>query len=398
MLVATAVAGASGYVVTVLAGAVLGHDGYIPFASFWSVLYFVVGALAGVQHEVTRASRAAPAGQPTRTTARSIFFAAGASSLALLTVLGWWWIPRGYVDHGVALAVPTVVGAIGYLAISVGAGVLAGLASWRTVAWITAADALTRLTLVSVALHFTRDVAVLAWCVAAPFGIVGLAVAWFVTRRVRGRYVIKETLPQVLWNASRTVASGAAMGVLITGFPAILAATSVEADASRVASLIFVSNLFRSPLIVIVMAFQGMLVQRLRDSDSAWHLLRRLLGSVCAVGAVLTVGVTVFGPWALRVVFGGEYTLGAGDIALLVGSAVPTSAMFIVGAAVLSQGRHGTYLAGWIAAASTSVLGLVTLPLFPGVVVATAGAPLVGTAVHLMGQRRRMSEVSTSAA
>ena len=219
VLIATAIAGGSGYVITVTAGAALGREAYLPFAAFWSALYFVVGALAGVQHETTRASRPVSAGTRTHTgtRARSIFLLTAAGTLVLLVTSAPVWVNRVFEEHGAALLAPVLVGAVGYVAIAVTSGVLAGLGSWRLVAVVSIADALARLTCVGIALAFTRDVIILAWCVAAPFGAVGLAVAWVITRAARGRYVIDAPLPRLAWNATRTVVSGAAMGVLITG-------------------------------------------------------------------------------------------------------------------------------------------------------------------------------------
>jgi O-antigen/teichoic acid export membrane protein len=382
---ATAVAGGAGYVITVAAGAVLGREAYLPFAAFWSALYFVVGALAGVQHETTRASRAANSAAPVRsgTPARNVFLVTAAATTAVMLASAPLWVNRVFAAHGVALLAPVLVGAIGYLAIAVASGVLAGLASWRLVAAISIADALGRLACVGIALAFTHNVVVLAWCVAIPFGAVGLTVAWLVTREVRGAYTIDSALPRLAWNASRTVVSGAAMGVLITGFPALLAATASSDDKGTVTSIIFVSNLVRSPLIVLTMAFQAMMVQRLRDAAHPLGAVARLLAVLAAVGSVLTVAFAFVGPWLLDTLFGGNYTLSAGKIALLVGSAAPSAALFVTGAALLAQGKHGAYVTGWVLAAATAAAALVWgTSLIMAVAGAVLVAPLLGLAVH----------------
>lgn len=385
VLVATAIAGGSGYVITVAAGAVLGPDAYRPFAVFWSVLYFVVGALAGVQHETTRASRPVEPGTRVHpgTTARSIFLLTTTGTLVLLIASAPVWVNRVFKEHGAALLAPVLVGAVGYVAIAVASGVLAGLASWRLVAMVSIADALARLAFVGIAFAFTHDVVVLAWCVAVPFGAVGLAAAWVITRAVRGSYTIDTPLPRLAWNATRTVVSGAAMGVLITGFPALLAWAFPTSDARTVTSLIFVSNLVRSPLIVLTMAFQVMLVQRFRDAARPLAAVAKLLVALFAAGGVLTVLVTVAGPWILDAVFGGKYILSAGQMALLVGSAAPSAALFVTGAALLAQGKHGVYVTGWVLAATAATAALVVAPsLMAGVAGAVLVAPLLGLVVH----------------
>jgi hypothetical protein len=385
VLVATAIAGGSGYVIIATAGLVLGSEASLPFVAFWSALYSVVGALAGVQHETTRASRPVEPGTRVHpgTTARSIFLLTATGTLVLLIASAPVWVNRVFKDHGTALLAPVLVGAVGYVAIAVASGVLAGLASWRLVALVSIADALTRLAFVGIAFAFTRDVVVLAWCVAIPFGAVGLAVAWVITRAVRGRYTIDTPLPRLAWNATRTVVSGAAMGVLITGFPALLAWTWSTSDERTVASLAYVSILVRSPLIVLTMAFQVMLVQRFRDAARPLAALAKLLVALVAVGIVLTVLVALAGPWILDAVFGGKYILSAGQMALLVGSAAPSAALFVTGAALLAQGKHGAYVTGWVLAATAATAALVWAPsLMMGVTGAVLVAPIIGLIVH----------------
>lgn len=385
VLVATAIAGGSGYIITVMAGAVLGREAYLPFAAFWSALYSVVGALAGVQHETTRASRPMPGGTRSHpgTTARSIFLLSATGTLVLLIASAPVWVNRVFERHGTALLAPVLVGAVGYVAIAVASGVLAGLASWRMVAVVSIADALARLACVGIALLFTRDVVILAWCVAVPFGAVGMAGAWVVTRAVRGSYTIDAALPLLAWNATRTVVSGAAMGVLITGFPALITATSSTSDQRTVTSLIFVSNLARSPLIVLTMAFQVMLVQRFRDALKPLAAVTRLLIALMVAGGLLTATVALAGRWVLDMVFGGEYVLSGGQMALLVGSSAPSAALFVTGAALLAQGRHGAYLTGWVLAATAAAAALVWAPsLMTGVAGAVLVAPILGLIVH----------------
>ncbi|NTV38366.1 MAG: hypothetical protein HGA51_00175 [Demequinaceae bacterium] len=393
VLVATAIAGGSGYLITLAAGAVLGREAYLPFAAFWSALYFVVGALAGVQHETTRAARPAPGGTQTHpgTTARSVFLLTAAATLVLLVASAPMWVNRVFEDHGNALLAPVLVGAIGYVAIAVASGVLAGLASWRLVAAVSIADALARLACVGIALTFTHDVVALAWCVAVPFGVVGLAVAWVITRAVRGLYTIDTPLRLLAWNATRTVVSGAAMGLLITGFPALLAATADASDDRTVTSVIFVSNLARSPLIVLAMAFQVLLVQRFRDSSKPLASVAKLLVILGAAGGLLTAAATLAGPQVLDALFHGEYSLTAGRMALLVGSAAPSAALFVTGAALLARGRHGAYVTGWVLAAASATCALLWAPsLMTGVAGAVLAAPLFGLIVHtvaLLGTR-----------
>ena len=57
ILIATAIAGGCGYIVTAVVGATRPADEYADFGVFWATLYLVIAALSGVQQEVTRATR-----------------------------------------------------------------------------------------------------------------------------------------------------------------------------------------------------------------------------------------------------------------------------------------------------------------------------------------------------
>lgn len=396
VLVATAIGGTSGYVIMLAAGAMLGGDDFLPFAAFWSAIYFVVGALAGVQHEATRAARPAPEGTVPRTRARNIFVLTAIASTVLVVGSSPLWVNRVFHEQPQELLPPLVAGAIGYLATAVTAGVLGGLGSWRLIAVMTSTDAIARLIAVAIALAFTDDTVVLAWCVATPFGVVGFAAAAVVRRKAHGRYTIDESLKQLAWNASRTVVSGAAMGVLVTGFPALLTGFAPQSEHDLVASIVYVSNLVRSPLIVITMAFQLMLVQRLRDSSRPSATIAKILTVLAVAGAVFTGLGAAIGPWALNTLNAG-YSLSVLQIVILVGSAAPSAALFVTGAGLLARGAHGAYVAGWVLAA---VIAVVILASADRVMTAVAGAvivaPAIGLIVHVLALLRSNSHEERS--
>ena len=389
ILVATAIAGAIGYTITVAAGTSLGNPGYLPFAAFWSLTYVVVGALAGVQHETTRAARAGNGGSEAGKAARGLFWSSAAGTVVLVAGSAFLWAPTVFDHNAVALTPPVIVGALGYLAVCVAAGILAGLASWRLVAAVTIADAALRLAAVLVALALTDDVVVLAWCVAMPFALVGGATALVVARIAKHRFVITATVRALAWNATRTVATGAAMAVLITGFPAVLVATSAASESMEVTSIVFAANLARSPLIVVALAFQLVLVQRMRDAKHPIAIVVRLVAGIVAAGAMLTVVALWIGPEVLAALSQHEYTISRGDAAVLVASAVPVAALVVTGAALLGRGRHGLYLLGWAVAGGGMVVALaMPVTLTMRVALAILVAPAFGLAIHAMGIAR----------
>ena len=390
LLLATAIAGGVGYAVTAVAGAYLGHEKYLVFASFWSALYLVVGALAGVQHEASRASRPFTESQHRGTTVRDL-----TASLALLTAIALgstapWWSQAVFAQEGRALALPLIVGAVGYVVIAVLSGVLGGLRSWRIIASITVADALVRVTTFSLAIAMGANVSTIIWIVSLPFAAVAVLSTTLLSSTIRGRYVIEDTLSQLAWNTVRTVGSGAAMGVLITGFPAMLAATTSAPD-QLTSSAMFVANLVRSPIIVIAMSLQVFMVQKLRDSSQPKAILTKVGVALVTLGVVATTLGALLGPTVLEAVFGGEYSLNSTLFAILIASSVPTGALFFSGAGLLAANRHGAYVLGWAVAAALSVAALLVFrdEFQSALIAATVAAPTIGLAIHACGLARR---------
>lgn len=385
VLAATAVVGIIGYAITVMSGAVLDESSYVPFAALWSLTYLVVGSLGGVQQETTRASRLGGAGRASQSgRARRVYVIAAGATTLILVATSPLWVDRVFPDHGYALLWPLLASVWGYLALAVASGILGGLSSWRLVSLATIADGVIRLFLVGICLASGADIVVLAWAVAAPFGLAGVLAAAAVRRAAHGRWHLDVDAPQLAWNASRVVLSGIAMGVLISGFPALLASTTSEARPSHVAAVIFASNLARSPLIVLAMAFQPLLVQRLRDAAAPGATIAQAMTVLAVAGATLTVLAAAAGPWLSRALFGGAYALDAPMLAMLVGSAAPTAMLIVTGATLLARGRHSAYLAGWLSAAFGAVFAFMSpWNLMATVAGSLIASPLLGLAVHV---------------
>lgn len=398
VLLATVIAGAIGYAITVAAGAVLGNPGYLPFATFWSALFLIVGVLSGVQHESTRAARpvASPASRTSHRVAVQLFVVTALATGAIVGLSAPFWVPRAFPQLGTSLLWPMLVGAIGYLALCVGGGILAGLASWRLLGIITIADNLLRLIAVGIALALGSSMTVLAWCIALPFGAVGVVSALLVQRLAGQLYVITDRLRSLLWNVVRTTATGAAMGLLIAGFPLLLAIYSGNEDPTRIAAIAFVANLVRSPLIVLTMSFQLVLVQRFRDSTAVLAQVVRLLAVLAGAGAVLTILASAFGSHALELIFGGEYQLTVSDMTVLVASAAPVAGMFVTGAALLGQGHHGAYFAGWATSAALAVAALaLPVTLTVALPIALLVSPAIGMGIHVIALARLLTATRT---
>ncbi len=384
VLAATVVGGAAAYALTLWAGIRLGED-YTPFAVFWSALYLVVGALSGVQQEITRATRPLAPGEPQgRTTARR--FAAGAAIVVAVVALASSpaWVGAVFGGHALVLAVPLAVGLAGYVVVAVLSGVFYGLSIWRAVGAMIAVDGLVRLALTGLLLLVTTDAAVLVWAVVAPFVLVP-AGCWLVfRRRVVGRYRLDVDYRTLTANVAKTVVGALATGVLVSGFPLLVATTSSSVPAARLAAVLFVITIARAPVIIIVLSLQSYFVLRFRDvAGSLARVILPVLALVAGGTLVIALVSGLVGPWLLGTVIGRDFVVEGPLVAAIVGSGGLVAALCVTGPAALSLSRHAEAALGLITAAAVTVVVLVLpLPFELRLVIALYAGPLAGLAVH----------------
>ena len=103
--------------------------------------------------------------------------------------------------------------------------------------------------------------------------------------------------------------SSASWAVLVTGFPTLLEITSPGADAAEVAIVILAVSVTRSPIMIPLQAFQGVLITTIADAEPSRRLtsVLRILGILLAGGALLAIVVAAVGPWLVRAVYGAQY-------------------------------------------------------------------------------------------
>ncbi len=205
ILAAMAIAGGCGYLIQLAAPALLADArAYLVFSVFWSTLYLFGSAVSGIQQEVTRAthSSAEPAGP---TSLRTVAIGAVGILGALTVVVGFALSRGAFSAAPVEMTLWFGVGIIGYLLMSVLAGVLYGLEMWSSIAAMTIADALIRAALVLLGLTLGLPVGVLAAFIAVPFGL-AVAIVWLgVRRRVVGKYILDVGPRRLSLNALSTV-------------------------------------------------------------------------------------------------------------------------------------------------------------------------------------------------
>ncbi len=389
VLVAIAVAGATGYLIHLVVPAFTDDSGYIAFSVFWSATFLVNIAVSGVQQEIARASR--PRTSDTATShGRTLWVFAGVSAAVVVIVVAATsplWAPAVFAAHGAPLATALVVAAAGSTLVAVVTGAYYGLRRWRSVAAIIVGDALLRLGCIALVLAAGLGIVGLAWAIALPFTVAFVGAAVITGRSLSRDLDLDAGVARLARNSLSTVGAATATGVMTSGLPLLLGITSLGADPAMLASLILVITLSRAPLIIPLQAVQSYLIVAFRDApDRVRGRLVRWGAMLAAVTGILAVAAGLFGPVVLGWLYRGRYALDGLAFAVILASAGFTAVLFLTGPAVLARSAHGWYAAGW-ATSSAVLVAMLLLPLGDParVLLAICVAPAVGSAVHVAG-------------
>lgn len=398
ILLATAVAGALGYLIQVAAPRLLADSAYVAFSVIWSTVYLGVAAMSGVQQEVSRGSRRSTDHAPNTVLRTFTLCAAGAVILAVL-VLSVWLSLTTLPMPLLGLASVLTVAFIGYLVNAVLSGVLYGLQLWRGVALITILDAVLRTVFLALAFVLAADPVWLGFGIAFPFGL-SFGLAWIVLRRrVVGRFTLDVDIRSLSRNVLSTVGAAACSGVMISGLPLLLGVTSATVPASVLGSLIMAINLTRAPIVVPVMALQSYLISavfRDRGRIRATRLFG-ILGAALGVMTVLSSVAFLIGPWLITTISSGAFEIEPILIAVVVFSAGLVALMCITGPALVATGRHSANVVGWaVAAALTAVCLLMPLPFDARSMLALTLPAVVGLVIHSIALLRPASTAAAA--
>lgn len=389
IILATIVAGIAGYVVTWFVPRVIGGGDYKVFAVFWAAMYLVVGALSGIQQEVTRGSRekipGGPASGPARAShARNFGLAAAAAVVVLILATAPMWVHAVFPELGWQLVLPLAFGTASYVLVATLSGTLYGLTEWGSIALLIVTDGLLRLIAVVIVAVFTHSVVALAWAAACPF-ILALPLLWLRIRpAVVGRIELDVGFRRLSWNVGRTVGASVSAAALVSGFPLLLSLTSPHDAPAVLASLFLAITLTRAPLIVSVTALQGYLLVRFRDHPLAFRrTFLQIISVIVGGAAVLSALAFWLAPAVFALLFPGEPGIGAGFFAVLVGSSALVAALSVTAAAVLARAQHAAYSIGWFVAAAATILTLLTnFDLVTRTGLSLVAGPVCGLLVH----------------
>lgn len=387
ILFATAVVGGIGYVITALVPRIIGVASYSAFAVFWATLFFLVAALSGIQQEVTRATHRRQDDIRSKDhRVRNFALMGSFACCAVIAATAPLWSPAAFVTDAWPLALPLAVGVGAYFALAVLGGTFYGIADWRSVFWLMMTEGVLRLALVGLALVWTSGVVALAWAVALPIPITVAVLALASGRKRVNESRLDVSVRRLIWNAGRTVVAAGSMGLLVSGLPLILSLSSRGVDKAALGLVMLAATLTRAPLIVVAMALQSYFVVFFRNRRAALgRMLFWLLGSLLAIGLLLSFAGYAFGPFLFDLLIPGATEISGGLIAGLIATAALVAGLCITGPCLLSLGAHAMVALGWlIAAVLTTGLLFLPLPLDSRVIVALAAGPGTAISAHLV--------------
>jgi O-antigen/teichoic acid export membrane protein len=387
--VATAIAGVGGYAIQWVAARSLGTTNYGVFIVFWSALYLIVGALSGVQQEVTRATHPKPRRVAVEVgRARTLRFAATIAVLVLVVIVALTplWVGPVFATDGAALIWPLALGTAFYVIVASSLGTLYGIQLWRPLAMMIVLDVALRLAAVAIGLVLNVGVVGLGWATVVPYPLT-LIVLWLIARkRISEQSTLDVGYLDLSWNVLRTIAAAASTAVLVSGFPVLLRVTSLDASSAIIGALSLSITLTRAPLVVTTMALQSYLVVFFRERrDAFWRALGLILAGIAFTAGSLSILAWWLAPLLLEVLFGPGYKLDGGYLALLVASSAATGALSVTGAAVLARGGHATYSMSWLVAAAAALATLLLpLDILDKALLALTVGPLIGLVMQLI--------------
>lgn len=388
VVVAAVVNGLSGYLVLLIAARTLSPADNADFLVFWGALFALFGVLVGIAAEVTRAvheSTSVPPGPVDGGTGvLPVVARLGLLAAALVAVSAPLWAGHLFGDRALPWSALLVAGVVLFPVHCAIVGIAAGRGRWRTYALLVALDPLARLVLVvgAAVLALGQDGLVAASALAAAYWLVLVPL-----RRPDLGWTTQVVLDQrgFVRRILGACSASAASAVLIVGFPVLVRATTPDAQFAAAAPLLLAVSLCRAPLLVPLSVYQNVVVTRVMTRG-----LVALRGPALLIAAGTAVGMAagaLIGPWALRLV-NPDYHVGRATVALLVLAAGLVCLLTLTGAGALALDRHRLYVLGWVVASLVAVAVLATpYDLTPRAVASLLIAPVVGTAVHLVGLR-----------
>ncbi|MEJ2886630.1 lipopolysaccharide biosynthesis protein [Actinomycetospora aeridis] len=376
---------------------------YATFGAFWALAMVLgFGAFLPLEQELARRL-------PQLGDRRSVLRAgAGAAGVLALVALGVLALASplvlrsfdGNVSSFVALAALCVVSAGQFLV----RGAVIGTDRLVRHGGIMVLDALLRLGLaVLVFLLGGADSAALCWALVLAVALAHLPQLPAVWRRavadsppsapdegVSPRRFVAACLPLLLGSVCAQL--------LLNGLPVLVVAQSPETAEAAAGAFVAAFTLVKAPLAMVV-PLQSAIVPtltRLIVAGRRPEVLALLFKGGAALLGLIAVAVPVMvwlGPPVIALVFGDDYAIGGGDLALMAAGVLAHVGLVVVTQVHVARGRHGVVALSWAAALATAGLtwALVPAPVLGAELAflagSVAGAVVSGAALMMRPER-----------
>jgi len=347
--------GVAAYVFITISSRDLGADAYTPVGLLWALTFLLgPGFFQPLEQETARliASRSGGGATPVFRTAARL---GGAMAIILcgLALASAPWTVSGLFDGDAVLLVSLVLVVLGLGAAHLIRGVLAGVGRFGAYSRFFVGESLGRLVLVGCfALALGGGVATYGLAIGlAPIIGIGIALAGERGLFEPGEPVAVGELGRAMGALLVASVSTAFMLNVSPIAVEILAGEHQSDEPGRFLNALLIA---RIPLFFF-QAVQASLLPKLSglagsdQHDELWHVLRRLLALVLALGTLAVLGCWLLGPWIVERAFGADFAIGRRDMVLLAVSSAVLMVVLSLAQALIAMQCQGRMAFAWVA-------------------------------------------------
>jgi O-antigen/teichoic acid export membrane protein len=348
--------GVMSYVFLGIAARTLGVDAFGPLSVLWAVIYLVgPGFFLPLEQEVSRslANRwARGVGVGPLVKQAGLLGTALIGALVLTTLVAAPLLLDHLFDDQVLILIGFVLAILGYSAVHLARGTLAGLGRFRGYALFFVYENSLRVAAAIV-------LALLGVDTAGPYAVaVGLAPGVAIVLALLGEHDLASDGPPAPWGEL-----GAALGSLLAAsvrtafllYAGVLAVELLADESESDKAGVFLAGLAVSRVpVFLFQAVQAALLPKLSALAGAGRFhefrdrLRRLLAAVGVIGVAGVAGAALLGPFLIDILFGDDFVLTRLDLGLLALSSAAFMLAVALGQALIALEGQSRVAFGWL--------------------------------------------------
>ena len=333
------------------------YDHFAPLAVFWALIYMIgPGFFLPLEQEVSRAlanrwARGLGVGTLVRQAGQ---LGAGLTSvLVLATLVCTPLMLDHFFDDQVLIVVGLICAIVGYAAVHLARGTLAGLGRFKGYSKYYLYENSLRVAACLVLIVLGADR-------AGPYALAaGLAPAAALLLAMRAEHDLASPGPAADWGELQAALGSLLAASVLTAFLLYAGVVAIEilgTDESETATSDFLAGLAVSRVpVFLFQAVQAALLPKLSALAGAgrFHEFRdrlwRLLLAVGAIGVLGIVGAALLGPLLIDILFGNEFALERADLTLLAASSAAFMLAVALGQALIALEGQSRVAIGWLA-------------------------------------------------